>query len=147
MDFRQIIFGSFGLHSTVKWLLISVKKYRKLFFLKRKILNFKMVGQILCWTQFGGGIQGTISALYSELVHRSCRSYLSGWVSGIGKKRSTFLWVRVTMRFQGSGCGSVGRAVAFNTSDPRFDSRHRQKFILNICLLSSLISTVLKRWK
>ena len=29
----------------------------------------------------------------------------------------------------GSGCGSVGRAVAFNTRGPWFDSSHRQNFI------------------
>ena len=37
----------------------------------------------------------------------------------------------------GSGCGSVGRAVASDTRDPRFESSHRQIYIyiLNICLL------------
>ena len=30
---------------------------------------------------------------------------------------------------QGSGCGSVGRAVESNTRDTRFDSSHRQNFI------------------
>ena len=29
----------------------------------------------------------------------------------------------------GSGCGSVGRVVASNTRDPRFESSHRQTFI------------------
>ena len=40
---------------------------------------------------------------------------------------------------RGSGCGSVGRAVASDTRGPRFESSHRQKFIfiLNICLLST----------
>ena len=40
----------------------------------------------------------------------------------------------------GSGCGSVGRAVAYDTRGPRFESSHRQKFIyiLNICLLSTV---------
>ena len=35
----------------------------------------------------------------------------------------------------GSGCGSVGRAVASDTRGPRFESSHQQKFIykLNIC--------------
>ena len=28
-----------------------------------------------------------------------------------------------------SGCGSVGRAVAFNTRGPRFDSSHRQIYV------------------
>ena len=40
----------------------------------------------------------------------------------------------------GSGCGSVGRAVASDTRGPRFDSSHWQKFIfiLNICSLSTV---------
>ena len=40
----------------------------------------------------------------------------------------------------GSGCGSVGRAVAFKTRGPRFESSHQQKFIyiLNICFLSTV---------
>ena len=28
----------------------------------------------------------------------------------------------------GSGCGSVGKAVASDTRGPRFESRHRQSF-------------------
>ena len=32
----------------------------------------------------------------------------------------------------GSGCGSVGRAVASNSRGPWFESRLRQNFILNI---------------
>ena len=28
----------------------------------------------------------------------------------------------------GRGCGAVGRAVASDTRDPRFESRHRQYF-------------------
>ena len=32
----------------------------------------------------------------------------------------------------GSGCGSVGRAVATDTRDPRFKPRHRQSFIHRI---------------
>ena len=35
-------------------------------------------------------------------------------------------------------CGSVGRAVASDTRGPRFESSHRQKFILNICFLSTV---------
>ena len=42
----------------------------------------------------------------------------------------------------GSGCGSVGRAVASNSRGPQFEFRHRQKFILNM-----LLSVVLKRRK
>ena len=40
----------------------------------------------------------------------------------------------------GSGCGSVGRAVASDTRGPRFESSHQQKFIsiLNISLLSTV---------
>ena len=40
----------------------------------------------------------------------------------------------------GNGCGSVGRAVVFDTRGPQFESSHWQKFIytLNICLLSTV---------
>ena len=40
----------------------------------------------------------------------------------------------------GSGCGSVGRAVASDTRGPRFESSHWQKFnyLLNIFLLSTV---------
>ena len=34
----------------------------------------------------------------------------------------------------GSGCGSVGRAVASNTRSPWFESSHQQIFIQNSCL-------------
>ena len=42
--------------------------------------------------------------------------------------------------FFGSGCGSVGRAVASDTRGPQFESSHQQKFIYkwNICLLSTV---------
>ena len=32
----------------------------------------------------------------------------------------------------GSGCGSVGKAVASNTRGPLFESSHRQNFISNV---------------
>ena len=40
----------------------------------------------------------------------------------------------------GSGCGSVGRAVASNNRGLRFESSHQEKFIyiLNICFLSTV---------
>ena len=43
----------------------------------------------------------------------------------------------------GSGFGTVGRVVASDTRKPQFESSHRQNFVLNMCLLS----TVLKRRK
>ena len=48
--------------------------------------------------------------------------------------------IKLTFNFLGSGCGSVGRAVASDTRGPRFESSHRQKFIfiLNICLMSTV---------
>ena len=45
----------------------------------------------------------------------------------------------------GSGCGSVGRAVASNTRDPRFKSSHGQKFIYIEHLFT--LNCVLKRRK
>ena len=44
---------------------------------------------------------------------------------------------------QGSGCGSLGSAVACETKGPHFKSSHWQVFIEDIYLLS----TVLKRQK
>ena len=34
----------------------------------------------------------------------------------------------------GSGCGSVGRAIASNTRDPRFESCHQQNLSTN-CII------------
>ena len=42
----------------------------------------------------------------------------------------------------GSGCGSVGRAVASYTRCPRFESSHRQTFTLNICFLSTVMKNI-----
>ena len=41
-------------------------------------------------------------------------------------------WTVTITNYWDSGCGSVDRAVAFNSRDPRFESSHRQNFILNI---------------
>ena len=38
------------------------------------------------------------------------------------------------MMLLGSGCGSVGRAVASDTRGPQFESSHRRTFIKNIYL-------------
>ena len=45
----------------------------------------------------------------------------------------------------GSGCGSVGRAVASDSRGPRFESSHRQKFIYIELLFT--VNCVLKRRK
>ena len=54
------------------------------------------------------------------------------------------IWKLTMLDRLGSGCGSVGRAVASNTRGPRFESSHRQK--INIELLYT-VSFVLKRRK
>ena len=55
-------------------------------------------------------------------------------------KRTTIGAVNKLILSVGSGCGSVGRAVASNTRGPQFESSHQQKFIyiLNICFLSTV---------
>ena len=53
----------------------------------------------------------------------------------VGKKTSTW----------GSGCGSVGRPVAYDTRGPRFESSHQQNFIDIEYLLT--VNCVLKRRK
>ena len=47
--------------------------------------------------------------------------------------------------YTGSGCGSVGRAVASETRGPRFESSHRQIFIYIEHLFT--VNCVLKRQK
>ena len=42
------------------------------------------------------------------------------------------IMIRVTATFIGQWCGSVGRAVTSDSRGLRFESSHRQKFILNI---------------
>ena len=38
----------------------------------------------------------------------------------------------------GSGCGSAGRAVAFDIRGPRFDSSHRQNFIEHLFIINCI---------
>ena len=45
----------------------------------------------------------------------------------------------------GSGCGSVGRGAASDTRGPRIESSHRQTFISNICFLSTVWKTKIKK--
>ena len=48
--------------------------------------------------------------------------------------------------YLGSGCGSVGRAVTSNSRGQRFESSHRQKFIMNIyCQLNKKTKIKKKR--
>ena len=44
----------------------------------------------------------------------------------------------------GSGCGSVGRAVTFDTRGPRFDSSHRQNCIEHLFVNLSIINCIEK---
>ena len=45
----------------------------------------------------------------------------------------------------GSGCGSVGRAVAFDTRGLRFDSSHRQNFIEHLFINSCIEKTKINK--
>ena len=45
----------------------------------------------------------------------------------------------------GSGCGSVDRAVAFNTRGLRFDSSHRQKFIEHLFIINCIEKTKINK--
>ena len=48
-----------------------------------------------------------------------------------------------------SGCGLVGRAVAFNSRDPRFDSSHRKNFIehffVNLFIINCIEKTKINK--
>ena len=45
----------------------------------------------------------------------------------------------------GSGCGSVGRADAFETRGPRFDSSHRQNFIEHLFIINRIEKTKINK--
>ena len=46
---------------------------------------------------------------------------------------------------KGSGCGSVGRAVAFDTRDLRFESSHQQIFIKHLFTVNCVEKTKIKK--
>ena len=68
---------------------------------------------------------------------RSCSATNSWSYFSVVWRERTLTHRMQTDRNTGSGCGSVGRAVASNTRGPRFESSHRQN-LLNICLLSTV---------
>ena len=45
----------------------------------------------------------------------------------------------------GSGCGSVGRAVALDIRGPRFDSSHLQNFIEHLFIINCIEKTKLNK--
>ena len=49
------------------------------------------------------------------------------------------------MHNEGSGCGSVGRAVAFDTRGPRFDSSHQQNFIEHLFIINCIEKTKINK--
>ena len=55
------------------------------------------------------------------------------------------LWIEISIWFRGSGCGSVDRAVASDTRDPRFESRHWQTFIKHLFTVNCVEKTKIKR--
>ena len=47
--------------------------------------------------------------------------------------------------FPKSGCGSVGRAVAFDTGGPRFDHSHQQNFIEHLFIINCTEKTKINK--
>ena len=45
----------------------------------------------------------------------------------------------------GSGCGSVGRAVAYDTRGPRFDSSHWQNFNEHLFIVNCIEKTKINK--
>ena len=54
------------------------------------------------------------------------------WLTRLHWLKSSFLWL-------GRGCGAVGRAVASDTRDPRFESQHPLTIYLFICQLYDIM--------
>ena len=53
--------------------------------------------------------------------------------------------IKLSTHYMGSGCGSVGRAVALDTRGPRFDSRHRQNFIEHLFIINCIEKTKINK--
>ena len=45
----------------------------------------------------------------------------------------------------GSGCGSVGRVVAFDSRGPRFNSSHRENFIEHLFIINCIEKTKINK--
>ena len=50
-----------------------------------------------------------------------------------------------TWVMKGSGCGSVGRTVAFDTRGPQFNSSHRQNFIEHLFIINCIEKTKINK--
>ena len=53
--------------------------------------------------------------------------------------------IAVNRIYLGNGCGAVGRVVASDTRDPRFESSHWQYFLLSTALKSCIKKTKIKK--
>ena len=53
-------------------------------------------------------------------------------------------WVKIFAAF-GSGCGSVGRAVAFNTRGPRLEYSHRHNIYIELFIVNCIEKTKIKK--
>ena len=82
---------------------------------------------------------GEISPYLVALTVTACKCT---WFTTVTKPTLFRELTSQTNYIRGSGCGSVGRAVASNSRGQRVESSHWQKFMFNIFL-----STVLKRRK
>ena len=86
--------------------------------------NLLPIGFNFNWDLIG---KGSMEAQYGRVVSSKVVSVVVCY----------FYVIPFKMKPEGSGCGSVGRAVASDTRGPRFESSHRQN-LLNICSLSTV---------
>ena len=88
------------------------------------------------------------SNLYLSIIRSDHLIYSQNWLkdktcsSHFGEKKKA---TNKISKLKGSGCGSVSRAVASDSRGPRFESRHRQKFKLNIFTVSCVERTKIKK--
>ena len=74
---------------------------------------------------------------WDDLLFASLALFAEKKLPGGRNILSSKLW-EVTRERQGSGCGTVGRAVASDSSDARFEFRHRQYYSLSTVLKAVL---------
>ena len=75
--------------------------------------------------------------MWSILVHSVKEE---NWIFEISSKNSF-----ITLTTAGSGCGSVGRAVASDTRDTQFESSHWQTFIEHLLAVDCVEKTKIKK--
>ena len=154
--YRLLIYKSFCLLKTWigHWLASSCPVYGKMGLLEQQNINVSIFCQNFRWYRIPltskpwRNFQKVKAFTSVDHIQPSCSPVFKNLTICTGKQTFGY-YSKCTMLsifFVGSGCGSVGRAVASDTRGPRFESSHRQKKYIFIEHLLT-VNCVLKRRK